>query len=221
MNTDSYKDEHGPSERVIEAMADCLLKTPNCVTREEIIAAWRVAVSALSEQIRAMPRYDCARLRLMSHDTPICPECGAGPEKQCGLRFLAANCPRRKSIESETRKPIPMMLFCPRCHEQHVDAPEPEKGWTNPPHATHTCQHCGTLWRPSNHNTTGVFHIGVLEPKHGARIAACWPSSAALEYQRPGDEIRAELRNGSVVYFGSAETPQFDMDASSGDVKPK
>ena len=50
MNTDSYKDEHGPSERVIEAMADCLLKTPNCVTREEIIAAWRVAVSALSEQ---------------------------------------------------------------------------------------------------------------------------------------------------------------------------
>ena len=137
--------------------------------------------------------------------TPICPECGAGPEKQCDLRFLAANCPRRKSIESETREPIPMMLFCPRCHEQHVDAPEPEKGWTNPPHATHTCQHCGTLWRPSNHNTTGVFHIGVLEPKHGARIAACWPSSAALEYQRPGDEIRAELRNGSVVYFGSAE----------------
>ena len=48
--TNSYKDEHGPSERVIEAMADCLLKTPNCVTREEIIAAWRVAVSALSEQ---------------------------------------------------------------------------------------------------------------------------------------------------------------------------
>jgi len=108
-----------------------------------------------------------------------------------------------------------MMLFCPRCHEQHVDAPEPEKGWTNPPHATHTCQHCGTLWRPSNHNTTGVFHIGVLEPKHGARIAACWPSSAALEYQRPGDEIRAELRNGSVVYFGSAETPQFDKHRAS------
>jgi len=71
MNTDSYKDEHGPSERVIEAMADCLLKTPNCVTREEIIAAWRVAVSALSEQIRAMPRYDCA-----SHDGDY----GAGME---------------------------------------------------------------------------------------------------------------------------------------------
>lgn len=32
-----------PSEQVIEAMASCLLKTFNTVTREEVIAAWRVA----------------------------------------------------------------------------------------------------------------------------------------------------------------------------------
>ena len=48
--------------------------------------------------------------------TPICPECGAGPEKQCDLRFLAANCPRRKSIESEIAPPDLMAAL--RAYEQ-------------------------------------------------------------------------------------------------------
>lgn len=29
----------------------------------------------------------------------LCEECGAGPEAQCDLRFLAANCPRRKALK--------------------------------------------------------------------------------------------------------------------------
>lgn len=36
---------------------------------------------------------------------------------------------------AEQEAPIPMLLFCPRCEHQHIDAPEPETGWTNPPHA--------------------------------------------------------------------------------------
>lgn len=36
-----------PSEEMIEAMADCLLKQPNIITREEIIAGFRAVAAKL------------------------------------------------------------------------------------------------------------------------------------------------------------------------------
>jgi hypothetical protein len=56
-------------------------------------------------------------------------------------------------------KPIPMLLYCPDCGLQHVDAPQPGENWTNPPHRSHECQHCGTVWRPADVATTGVEKI--------------------------------------------------------------
>ncbi len=53
--------------------------------------------------------------------------------------------------------PIPMILPCPKCGMRHVDAPEPEKGWTNPPHKSHLCHGCGIVWRPADVPTTGVL----------------------------------------------------------------
>jgi hypothetical protein len=54
------------------------------------------------------------------------------------------------------RVPVPMVLHCPSCGEQHIDAPELDKGWTNPPHRSHLCHACGTVWRPADIQTTGV-----------------------------------------------------------------
>lgn len=59
--------------------------------------------------------------------------------------------------------PLDMILHCPGCGMQHVDKPRPEKGWTNPPHKTHECQGCGSLWRPAMHPTNGVESIGHQE----------------------------------------------------------
>lgn len=56
-------------------------------------------------------------------------------------------------------EPIPMVLYCPACGLQHVDAPEPEKGWTNPPHRSHLCHGCGATWRPADRPTAGVAAI--------------------------------------------------------------
>lgn len=50
----------------------------------------------------------------------------------------------------------PMRLFCPVCNARHIDKPEPEKGWENPPHKTHLCAECGHLWRPFEYATIGV-----------------------------------------------------------------
>jgi rubredoxin len=55
--------------------------------------------------------------------------------------------------------PIPMVLTCPKCGAQHIDKPQPEKGWTNPPHRSHECQACGTVWRPADVETVGVEAI--------------------------------------------------------------
>jgi hypothetical protein len=55
--------------------------------------------------------------------------------------------------------PIPMVLHCPSCGNQHIDAPEPENGWTNPPHRSHKCSSCGDIWRPADVPTTGVLNV--------------------------------------------------------------
>lgn len=56
-------------------------------------------------------------------------------------------------------QPIPMILYCPGCGLRHVDAPEPERGWTNPPHRSHQCHDCGAIWRPADVPTVGVERI--------------------------------------------------------------
>ncbi|AJW98427.1 putative gp38 [Burkholderia gladioli] len=66
--------------------------------------------------------------------------------------------------------PIPMLLFCPRCGTQHIDAEEwaddphdIEQGrmrvWSNPPHRSHLCHACGIVWRPADVATVGVEAI--------------------------------------------------------------
>lgn len=48
--------------------------------------------------------------------------------------------------------PVPMRLFCPTCHELHLDVGEFE----TKPHHTHACQNCGNVWRPAIVPTVGV-----------------------------------------------------------------
>lgn len=57
------------------------------------------------------------------------------------------------------RAPIPMVLHCPGCGLLHVDAPEPASGWENPPHRSHACHGCPTIWRPADVPTMGVAAI--------------------------------------------------------------
>lgn len=70
--------------------------------------------------------------------------------------------------------PIPMILHCPRCGLQHIDAADPEGTypqefggrngrWTNPPHKSHLCRPedggCGHIWRPADVPTNGVAEL--------------------------------------------------------------
>jgi len=73
------------------------------------------------------------------------------PKRTTNITYLmgrAAN-----EIDGLTR-PVDMVLFCPQCGEQHIDRATSD--WDNPPHRSHLCLVCGTIWRPADVATNGV-----------------------------------------------------------------
>jgi hypothetical protein len=74
-------------------------------------------------------------------------------------------------------KPVDMILYCPNCGMQHIDAPEPPRmeqvpsrfaqmhsfqlapTWDNPPHKSHLCHGCRCVWRPADVATNGVAEL--------------------------------------------------------------
>ena len=63
-------------------------------------------------------------------------------------------------------EPIDMVLYCPTCGMQHIDAPEPHllgavdlTTWHNPAHRSHLCHGCGHIWRPADVPTNGVAAV--------------------------------------------------------------
>lgn len=89
-------------------------------------------------------------------------------------------------MDDKSLTPIRMILFCPACGLQHIDAKEDAKEdelivhlarsiftakldgagggrrlqlWNNPPHRSHLCASCGHIWRPADVPTEGVADI--------------------------------------------------------------
>ncbi|MBJ9669008.1 hypothetical protein I5693_15780 [Burkholderia cenocepacia] len=123
-------------------------------------------------------------------------------------------------------EPIDMLLFCPKCGVQHVDAPEPftptgrcecagpdqceacesnraafEESWQNPPHRSHLCHACGNIWRPADVPTNGV---AAIETRGKADTWDGKPeprADVASEDQRDGKRWRALMKNGEPEVF--------------------
>lgn len=55
--------------------------------------------------------------------------------------------------------PVEMVLHCPCCGTQHIDAADEARGWHNPPHRSHLCAFCKHVWRPADICTTGVAAV--------------------------------------------------------------
>lgn len=90
-----------------------------------------------------------------------CGGCGATePSQRCVGCFHIFSA-RLRPVEV-AKPPIPMILHCPKCHVQHVDAPDEQVTgleWNNPPHRSHQCHNCGCVWRPADVPTTGVLAV--------------------------------------------------------------
>jgi hypothetical protein len=69
--------------------------------------------------------------------------------------------------KSAPEVPIPMLLWCPLCHNRHLDMGE----FTSKPHHTHACQYCGMVWRPALVCTVGVQYLpGFKNEETGGKI---------------------------------------------------
>lgn len=67
--------------------------------------------------------------------------------------YVCDDCVKRSAENAITSSPgLPMLLWCPSCHERHIDVGE----FAVKPHHTHACQHCGMVWRPAIVETVGV-----------------------------------------------------------------
>lgn len=94
--------------------------------------------------------------------------------------------------------PIGMLLYCPKCGEQHVDAASED--WDNPPHRSHLCHQCGCIWRPADVPTVGVASIETRG------LADTWTSASAAsvsDWHLPAkrmpplhNQVLIELREG-------------------------
>lgn len=93
----------------------------------------------------------------------------------------------QKGLEAALSASLDLLLFCPNCHKQHIDEATPDvcelcgkhrddhpeigkvlrceqsgeefQSWFNPPHKSHRCGYCNTVWRPADFPTNGVDQI--------------------------------------------------------------
>ena len=128
-------------------------------------------------------------------------------------------------------KPLDMILYCPNCGMQHIDAPEPGRlisggpaagrvraGWSNPPHKSHLCHGCGCIWRPADIATNGVaelktsgkddtwpaVHNEEVRAARGAALGDATEQSLGL-YAAQADAIRELLDKHAPFTTGSLQ----------------
>lgn len=103
--------------------------------------------------------------------------------------------------------PIDMVLHCPKCGLQHIDAPEqidrrlaaidPPAAWAmdpwkNEPHRSHLCHGCGHIWRPADVPTNGVMAVKTTG-KADSPIAARAPADSVTAPAGPRDELAVKF----------------------------
>lgn len=114
----------------------------------------------------------------------------------------------KERIQVPAVVPIPMLLWCPQCHAQHVDAPDTpvecdggERSvfmWQNPPHRSHLCHACGTIWRPADVPTTGVKEISTRGNNDTYPPVTCGCRIGECESKPVGCRMTAEIKTPGV-----------------------
>lgn len=111
-------------------------------------------------------------------------------------------------------KPIDMVLHCPKCGLQHIDAPEVPPiicdgsfarvtpPWSNPPHRSHLCAACGVVWRPADVPTNGVAAVKTVGERDDS-IAAT--AGKRLQYLLDNAVVALTGEEGKFAY--SIEVP--------------
>lgn len=107
--------------------------------------------------------------------------------------------------EAPAQAPIDMVLLCPACGTQHIDAPEecPDSPgrcecrgphWKNPPHRSHLCHGCGHIRRPADVPTNGVPAIKT-KGKADSPVARSTAQPTQAEAPAQADQMTQQERD--------------------------
>lgn len=122
--------------------------------------------------------------------------------------------------------PIDMVLHCPACFLQHIDAPdERTPGWKNEPHRSHLCHGCGYIWRPADVPTNGVAAVKTTGKADSVLEEAGlldWQASARVEvspeYEGPW-HAAVFGEDEKPVFLASGNTPREALIAARKEVR--
>lgn len=153
-------ESHAPGIALIERIDAALDAAVGVLDPDTVVdPVWDAAIRLATQEQSRRALEEC--LRRLQEASRMTHNGAFGPENID--RWLTTvdmmTIPLAKQALTGEVKPIPMVLHCPQCRAQHVDRPEPEIGWTNPPHKSHKCHGCGLIWRPADIPTTGVHDI--------------------------------------------------------------
>ncbi len=94
------------------------------------------------------------------------------PSGTSALASMLEEAERHGYERGQKAVPIDMVLHCPSCGLQHVDEPdERTAGWSNPPHRSHLCHRCGSIWRPADVPTNGVRATQTTGKNDGLKLS--------------------------------------------------
>jgi hypothetical protein len=185
----------------------------------EVFEAW-FRVTAGRDLVRWGVSYEdplaaCAwqgwQAALASPPAPAQPSAQAGevvaPTDELLLKYLGAYLPPSPEPDDITdlranvmalyaalhAAPIDMVLHCPKCGMQHIDAvemvewdrdggpPANRVTWPNEPHRSHLCHGCGHIWRPADVETNGVAAVKTKGKADSPIVAALPAAPVAVE----------------------------------------
>jgi hypothetical protein len=140
---------------------------------------------------------------------PAAPQAGevVAPTDELLLKYLGAYLPPSPEPDDITdlranvmalyaalhAAPIDMVLHCPKCGMQHIDAvemvewdrdggpPANRVTWPNEPHRSHLCHGCGHIWRPADVETNGVAAVKTKGKADSPIVAALPAAPVAVE----------------------------------------
>lgn len=143
------------------------------------------------EQLREKFQERCPSVTLQVRHPSVTAEQSRAQEQLVafvnGQRAEAAR--QAQARAAQDAKPIDMIIHCPACGVQHIDAPEPESDWHNPPHRSHECHGCGRIWRVADVPTNGVRTLSTAGKSDNWKGSAETPKPDKPEGARAPEKV--------------------------------
>lgn len=166
------------ARKILRLRVAVALNDLGSVTSEEVVEAVPALLDALEEAEKQVEALRTALRGLVTN--PVVSGLSAAIRDNCEHQGVPdALAEARAALAAADAAPearaIPMLLYCPNCHVQHIDVDDETGKWaTTRLHHKHYCKPsdggCGQVWEPAKVDTVGVRSLeahteGQVQPR--------------------------------------------------------